>query len=130
MIVVDASAILELLLKFPAAPRVSERLFAAGETLHVPYLLDLEVAQALRRYCFRGELTPDRGLQALDAFAEMSLTRHSHLALLPRIWQLRQNLTAYDAAYLALAEFLGARLVTRDRAFAASSNHAARIELL
>jgi predicted nucleic acid-binding protein len=130
MIVVDASAILEVLLHTPSAAGVSRRLFAARETLHAPHLLDLEVAQALRRYWLWGELTPERGLEALADLADFPLIRYQHDLFLHRIWELRRNVTAYDAAYLALAEALDARLVTRDKALAASSGHVARIELV
>lgn len=130
MIVVDASAILEVLLNTPAAARVGERLFAAGETLHAPHLLDLEVAQVLRRYSASGELDPERGLQALEDLADLPLTRYPHDLFLPRIWELRHNVTAYDAAYLALAEALAAPLVTRDASLASAAGHAARIELV
>jgi len=118
LIVVDASAILEVLLQTPVAPRVSQRIFAAGETLHAPHLLDVEIAQVLRRYFRSGVITADRAAEALADLSDLPLHRYSHLVLLPRIWQLRHNLTAYDAAYLALAEALDASLVTRDRAFA------------
>lgn len=129
MIVVDASAILEVLLNTRAATRVAERLFAAGETLHAPHLLDLEVAQVLRRYAAAGELTGDRGGQALEDFADLPLDRYPHHLFLDRIWELRHNLTAYDAAYVALAEALAAPLVTRDAALA-KVRHRARVEVL
>lgn len=130
MIVVDASAVLEVLLLTPAAARVSKRLFAASETLHAPHLLDLEVAQVLRRYWRSRELTSERGLQALQDLEDFPLTRYPHHPFLPRIWELRQNVTAYDAAYLALAEALDAPLVTRDKALAASARHRVRIEVI
>jgi len=130
MMVVDASAILEVLLATPAAPRVAERLFAPGETLHAPHLLDLEIAQVLRRYWLSGELAPERSLQALEDLADLPLTRYPHDLFLLRIWELRHNLTAYDAAYLALAEALGAPLLTRDRALASSSGHTVTVELI
>lgn len=129
MIVVDASAILEVLLNTRAATRVAERLFAAGETLHAPHLLDLEVAQVLRRYAAAGALTQDRGGQALEDFADLPLDRYPHHLFLDRIWELRHNLTAYDAAYVALAEALAAPLVTRDAALA-KVRHQARVEVL
>ena len=129
MIVVDASAILEVLLNTPAGARVSERLFIPGETLHAPHLLDLEVAQVLRRYARARELDSGRGLEALEDLADLPLTRYPHGLLLPRIWELRANVTAYDAAYVALAEALAAPLVTRDAALASVRAHRARIEL-
>ena len=120
MIVVDASAVLEVLLQTPAAPRISRRLFAPGETLHAPHLIDIEVAQVVRRYERSGALTPVRGAEALADLADLPLHRYPHNILLSRIWQLRHNLTAYDAAYLALAEALRAPLLTRDRALASA----------
>ena len=114
MIVVDASVILELLLQTPAAAAVEDRIFANGETLHAPYLLDVEVAQVLRRYASRGEISEARGRRALELLASVPLRRYPHEPLLQRIWALRGNLTAYDAAYVALAEGLDATLLTRD----------------
>lgn len=130
MIVVDASALLEVLLRTPAAPQVEERLFASRETLHAPHLIDLEVAQVLRRYVQGGQMSAVRARQALDDLGALRLTRWPHDALLPRVWALRANLTAYDAAYVALAEALGAPLVTRDRRLATAPGVKARIECL
>jgi predicted nucleic acid-binding protein len=130
VIVVDASVVLELLLNTAAAARVSERLFAAKETLHAPHLLDLEVAHVLRRYCLAGELPAERGLQALEDLADFPLARYPHDLFLPRIWELRENLTPYDGAYAALAEALGAPLVTRDRALASVPGHRGNVELI
>src|SRR6266849_8977081 len=112
MIVVDASAVLEVLLNTRDGAGIATRLFMAGETLHVPHLLDLEVAQVLRRYARSGELTAQRGMQALEDLVDLPLLRYPHELLLARIWELRDNVTAYDAAYLALAEALAAPLVT------------------
>jgi predicted nucleic acid-binding protein len=120
LIVVDASAILEVLLQTSVAPRVSSRIFGAGETLHAPHLLDVEIAQVLRRYVRSGVISAQRGAEALTDLADLPLNRYPHVVLLPRIWQLRHNATAYDAAYLALAEALDAPLVTRDRALASA----------
>jgi predicted nucleic acid-binding protein len=130
VIVVDASVAIEVLLNTPAGARVAGRLLAAGETLHAPHLLDIEVAQVLRRYAMSGELEPARGLEALEDLADLPLTRYPHDLFLPRIWELRHNVTAYDAAYLALAEALAAPLVTRDTALASAPGHHARIEVV
>jgi len=130
VIVVDASAALEVLLRTPAAPAVEKRLFASGETLQAPDLIDLEVAQVLRRYAAAGQITADRGRNALANFTELPIRRYPHGMLLYRIWSLRKNLTAYDAAYVALAEALDAPLLTRDQRLATAAGHRARIELL
>lgn len=115
---VDASALLEVLLQTSMASKVSNRIFRAGETLHAPHLLDVEVTQVLRRYVRERIISADRGAEALRDLADLPLNRYPHFVLLSRIWELRHNMTAYDAAYLALAEALFAPLVTRDRAFA------------
>jgi predicted nucleic acid-binding protein len=130
MIVIDASAVLEALLHTPAATAVEARLFAQGETLHAPHLLDVEVAQVLRRFASRGEIAPERGRSALADLADFPLQRYPHDLLLPRIWELRDTVTAYDAAYVALAEALDAPLLTRDRRLAAAPGHRARVELV
>jgi predicted nucleic acid-binding protein len=128
--VLDASAVLELLLLGPGAEQV-ERLIASGdESLHAPHLLDLEVAQVLRRYQTKGVLDVARGALALEDLGALVITRYAHQPLLGRIWQLRRNVTAYDAAYLALAEGLDASLVTFDQRLAQASGHRARIRLL
>jgi predicted nucleic acid-binding protein len=127
MIVDDASARLEALLRTPAARAVESWLFESGQTLHVPHLLDLEVAQVLRRYAANGEIDGERGRAAL---ADLPLRRYPHDFLLSRVWELRNNLTAYDAVYVALAEALDAPLLTRDRGLAAAAGHHARVELV
>ena len=130
MIVVDASALIEALLRTPAAKAVEERLFAPGQTLHAPHLIDLEVAQVIRRYAANGEIDSQRGRATLADLADFPLRRYPHDFLLPRIWDLRRNLTAYDAAYVALAEALETPLLTRDKRLAAAAGHRAQIELV
>ncbi len=130
MIVVDASAVLELLLGTESSPRAAARLLDPAESLHAPHLLDIEVAQVLRRFVAAGELTATRGREALDDLGAMPITRYPHDILLPRIWELRANLTAYDAAYVALAEALGAPVLTSDTRLARAPGHRARVELL
>lgn len=130
MIVVDASAVLETLLRTPAARAVERRLFDPSETLHAPYLLDVEVAQVVRRYAANGEIDDGRGRAALADLADFPLHRYPHDFLLPRVWDLRNNLTAYDAVYVALAEALDATLLTRDKRLAGAPGHQARIELV
>ncbi len=130
MIVVDASALLETLLRTPAAEAVEKRLFGAGETLHAPHLIDVEATQVIRRYAATGEIDAERGRAALVDLGDLPLRRYPHGLLLPRVWDLRNNLTAYDAVYVALAELLEAPLVTRDRRLAAAGGHDARVELV
>lgn len=130
MIVLDASAALELLLRGRAADAVAERVFRAGESLHAPHLLDVEVAQVVRRYWLAGELSGERGREALQDLADLRIERYPHEPLLPRIWALRHNATAYDAAYLALAEALDAPLLTRDARLASVPGAAAVIEVV
>jgi predicted nucleic acid-binding protein len=115
MIVLDASAALELVLRTDAGAEIARRIAPATETLHAPHVIDLEVAQVLRRYTAGRHLTPARASEALQDFLDLDLNRYSHDLLLPRIWELKDNVTAYDAAYLALGEALGAPLLTRDR---------------
>jgi predicted nucleic acid-binding protein len=127
--VVDASAVLEVLLRTDRGRRLEDRLLAAGESLHAPHLLDLEVAQVLRRFAAAGELRAERGREALADLEDLPLHRYPHDFLLARIWDLRRNVTAYDAAYLVLAETLVAPLVTCDARLASVPGHTARVEI-
>ena len=130
MIVLDASVVVELLLNRPSAARLARRLRDPDEALHAPHLIDLEIAQTLRRYQAIGELSPQRARQALLTFGQMPIERHPHWPFLGRIWELHRNLTAYDAAYVALAEVLDAPLLTCDRALASAPGPRANIELI
>lgn len=130
MIVLDASALLEVLLATAAAERVRRSIFARGETLHAPHVIDLEVAQVLRRYRREGEISEVRAWEALRDLQDFPLTRYPHDLFLPRIWELKENLTAYDAAYIALAEVLPAPLVTRDGRIGRSRGHRAEVQVV
>lgn len=129
MIVVDASALIEVLLRTPAARALEDRLFAPEQTLHAPHLIDIEIAQVIRRYERGGEIDAERGRAALADLADMPLRRYPHDLLLPRMWELRHVLSAYDAAYIALAEALDAPVLTRDRRLAAAAGHHGQVEL-
>ena len=130
MIVLDASAVLEVLLATPVGATIEERVFSGDETLHAPHLLDLEVAQVLRRYNASGEMDGERGRIALQDLSDLPIHRYPHEVLMPRIWELRHNATAYDAAYLALAEALRAPLLTRDSRLASVPGHPVSVELM
>jgi len=130
MIVLDASVILEILFNTPRSVAARAAIFAHRETLHVPHLTDLEVLQALRRYLSSKTIDQARALQALEDYMDLPLTRYPHSLFVPRIWELRHNLTAYDAAYIALAEALSAPLLTCDQALASVRGHDARVRML
>lgn len=129
MIVLDASAAIELILNTETGGRVAEAIAPPGISLSAPHVIDVEVAQALRRYAQSETISARRGKLALEHLAQLDVTRYGHQELLPRIWALRQNLTAYDAAYVALAEVLDAPLLTLDARLAAAPGHQARIQL-
>ena len=130
MIVLDASAVLEVLLRSRIGLKIEKRIFSPQETLFAPDLLDLEVAQVLRRYCASDEITSERGKEAIEDLKDLPINRYEHDFLLHRIWELRHNMTAYDAVYVALAETLPAPLLTRDAHLASAPGHEALIELI
>ena len=109
MIVVDASAALSALLNAGPARRS-----LASEQLHAPHLIDSDVANGLRRRVAAAQLGADAGWSVLDTFRRLGMTRYPVFALLDRVWELRDNLSAYDASYVALAELLGCSLLTAD----------------
>jgi len=129
MIVLDASATVDWLLQTPAGRRIEQRIYSTTQSLHAPHLLDLEVTQVLRRLVQAGTVSANRADQAVEDLLDLRLARYPHFVLLPRIWQLRHSFSAYDAAYVGLAEKLGAPLITRDGRLAAAPGHAAVIEL-
>jgi predicted nucleic acid-binding protein len=128
VIVIDASAFVDVLIRrAPTAAWLEDRL-GTGRALHVPAVFDLEVLQSLRGLEGRGEVSAGRLVAALVEFSDLRASRHDHELLRSRVWELRHNLTAYDAAYVALAEALEAPLVTTDARLARSSGHEATIE--
>ncbi len=129
MIVLDASAVVDWLLQTPAGQRIEQRIYARNDTLHTVHLLDVEFAQVLRRLVREGTLARKRAEEAMEDLIAVRVTRYASVVLLHRIWQLRQNLSAYDAAYVALAEELKAPLITRDQKIAAAPGHSATIEV-
>ena len=130
MIIVDASALLEFLLQTRLGARVEARLFRDQDELHSPHLADVEVTQGLRRLVRAGEVSSDRAAEAIADLADLDLHRHAHLDLLTRAWKLRENITAYDAMYVALAEALDAPIVTCDTPLAKAPGHRAHIEVI
>jgi predicted nucleic acid-binding protein len=130
VIVVDASALLEVLLRRPLGAAIEARLFDTLQSLHSPHLLDVEIAQVIRRFAMAREIEAERAQVALDDFMAFPIWRHPHGFLLPRIWALRDNLSAYDAAYVALAEVLDATLMTHDRRLATAARQHVSVELV
>jgi predicted nucleic acid-binding protein len=134
MLVVDASAIAELLLGRPPGESVARQLREHGFDLHAPHLLDVEVLSALRRVVVAGDASPGRAEAAVADLVDLPIERYGHYELIPRIWELRDNFSTYDAAYVALAEAIvddGAPLLTADArlARAADAHTAVRVVL-
>lgn len=129
MIVVDASVLLHVLMDPTLEPHVLARLQAGGD-LAAPHLIDFEVTNAMRRGVLSRNFSTDRAEEALIDFHDFTIERYSAAVLLPRMWQLRNNVTAYDAAYVALAEFLAVPLLTRDRRLAMAAGIQATIIVL
>ncbi len=130
MIVVDASALLEVLLRTPLGTTLEARLLGTPEALHAPHLLDVEITQVIRRFAAAGEIDAERGQAALEDFMAFPIHRYPHDFLLPRVWTLRNNFSAYDAMYVALAEVLDASLLTHDRRLATAARRHTRVELV
>jgi predicted nucleic acid-binding protein len=130
LIVLDASAALELVMRTDFGAQIADRVFDPGELVCAPHLIDLEVAQVLRRYVRTGDISELRAGEALQDFLDLAVERYPHNLFLRRIWQMRDNVTAYDAAYVALAEVVDGVLLTTDSRLAGSSGHDAKIELI
>jgi predicted nucleic acid-binding protein len=130
VIVVDSSAMTELVLETPRGRRVEARLFRDGDELHAPHLMDVEVLRAVRRYVLKKDIDSDRAEQALLDLVDFRIHRHEHFGFLWRAWQLRHNLAAYDAMYVVLAEALDATVVTCDGPLGDAPGHLARVEVI
>jgi predicted nucleic acid-binding protein len=130
MMVLDASAIVELLLGTQLGRSIAVRIADPELGLHIPHLADVEVAQALRRYVRAGELESSSAAAALGDLRSLDLERHGHVPLMDRVWALRGNLTAYDAVYVALAEALDSPLLTCDGRLARTPRVSRRVELV
>lgn len=133
MIVTDASVLVHALADDgpddgPDGDRARDRL--RGEELLAPQLVDLEVSAAIRRHWLAGRLTDRRAGLALRDLTRIRLARAGHVPLLSRGWELRQNVTSYDAAYIALAELFGCRLLTADAALARAPGVRCTVEVL
>lgn len=128
MIVVDASAIVEMLLRTGAGIRVTRRIRTAPYAVHSPHLLDVEVTHVVRRYHLAGTIDAVRGAEMVDILRGLGIHRHDHRPLLRRVWELRHSVGAYDALYVALAEALDAPLLTADQRLASAHGHRARVE--
>lgn len=127
MIALDASVVVEFLIRGGLAVQLGQELGADGEKLIAPHLLDLEVLSALRSLAAGQRIDFHRSEQLLTEIETLPVQRYPHTLLLPRIWELRHNFTAYDAAYIALAEAFGATLYTTDSKLA--KGHRARVKL-
>jgi predicted nucleic acid-binding protein len=128
MIVLDASVVVELLTNGKLAESLGQELALSDESFAVPHLLDIEVVSALRRLNAGGRIDSHRIAEYLEGLAMLPAERYSHSPLLERIWELRHNFTAYDAAYIALAEAMNASLYTTDEKL--RNGHRARVVLI
>ena len=130
-LVLDASAALAVLLDSAGAPDVDQVLDEhANGALHAPHLVDAEVLHGLRRAVLDGRVGAAEARQALSDFGALTVERHGHGALLPRAWALRENVSACDALYLALAEPLAVPLLTADRRLARAAREHTALEVL
>ena len=129
IVVLDASAVVELVLATMSGARIRRRLSDPRISMHGPELVDLEVLNVLRRYVNANLITMDRATQAVRTLEDLDLRRHRHGLMLRRIWSWRSNLSAYDAAYVALAEILNGHLLTTDARLAGAPNLPVPVEV-
>jgi predicted nucleic acid-binding protein len=130
LIVLDASAVVAVLVgPGQGAELIREKIETPGQSLHVPHVMDLEVLHSFRRQLLLGTLSRERSSEALDDLENIMFVRYPHAALVDRIWSLKDDLTAYDAAYVALAEALDAPLVTMDARLARAPGIRAAVEV-
>jgi predicted nucleic acid-binding protein len=127
LIVIDASAVLELLLDARNADQIAKYLGSDELALAAPHLIDLEIAQVLRRYVRSGAMTLERASEVLSDWRDFPITRYPHNDLLSRVFELRDNSTAYDSVYLALAEALDASLITHDQKMRSIPGHGVKV---
>ena len=133
MLIVDASAVTELLLARPAGDSVARHVADHGFALHAPHLVDVEVLSALRRLVASGQATVARAEEAIADLLDLPIERYPHDILVPRVWQLRENFSAYDASYVALAEALADEpvpLLTADARLARAAGDHADVRVL
>lgn len=128
-VVVDASAVFALIKNDAAAPALRKRLLERDLLFYAPAVIDLEILSTARRYVFRGELTVAQTDALFAVYASIEIVRFAHDSFFSRIWQLRENITAYDAAYVAIAEAHRIPLVTLDARLAKSAPRTIRVEL-
>ena len=130
MMVLDASGAIEFLLNTARGKRVGARLADEAEVVRAPYLIDIEIAHALRRYVLDGTFDEGHAARTLRHWRRLHVERYPHEPFLDRVWSLRDNVSAYDAIYVALAETLGEPLVTADGKLARSPGLNIRVELV
>ena len=128
--VLDASGAIELLLNTARGRKVGARLADDAEVVHAPHLIDIEIAHVLRRYVLDGTFDERHAARTLRHWRQLDVERYPHEPFLDRVWSLRDNVTAHDAVYVALAEALGEPLVTADRKLAGSSGLSIHLELV
>lgn len=131
MIVVDASVAVEIVLQTERGRSLSRRLLVEEEAdLHAPHLIGVEAVQALRRLRLGGRIEAARSEQAVTDLFALGIERHPHELLLPRAWELRDNLTIYDGVYVALAELLEVPLLTGDARIADAPGFTVEVEVV